>query len=313
MYDSIVLNEASLPFGSEDECKENLASFFEMLHRTKLSNVQFSRADGIEGDWNSLVYAENFQFGQWLNNIDDRDQIRQIQSVLSSIKCPVTTQHSDYLFHLASDTNVDVEGLGYASLNNSHGLSFPSQAHWKANSIKINKLWYVNDVEHSNKIDVPNICTLSHMELFLVGLEKEQQANRDYFKNIETENNIDFPNLIFSHTVLKTLRSSTLSAIDQRYAIRALKQLDSAIALSNNITELATNANLRISGESAPTMDNNKLKRLRRFKHPTLGNQIFEDHVKNFPNSKRMHIISDYINNTVCIGYFGNHLKTSSE
>lgn len=312
MFDSIVLNEASLPFDSEAECEANLESFFEILHRTKLFNVQFSRADEIEGDWNSLIYADNFQLGQWLNSITDKDKYRQIQSVLTNIKCPIVTLEQQYLFHLTSDDDIEVNGLGYASLNNAHGLSFPSKAHWKTNHIPITQLWDSNGQTHTNNVNVPNVCTLTHIEQFLYGLEQQQQAKRDYFSSINSKNNVDFSNLLFTESALKTFRSSSLSSIDYHRVLDALNKLDAAIVSSNNLIELATNSKLRISGESAETMACRRLIRLRRFKHPDSGFEIFEDHIKNFQNGKRMHIIADYVNNKVCIGYFGTHLKTSS-
>jgi hypothetical protein len=58
-------------------------------------------------------------------------------------------------------------------------------------------------------------------------------------------------------------------------------------------------------------MGNQKYARQREFKHPILGKMLFEQHVKNFPDAKRMHIVADYNSNKVSIGYFGSHLPTA--
>lgn len=50
MSESLILNEASLPFFSVDDCEENLAVFFEILHSANLKGITFYRADGLEGD-----------------------------------------------------------------------------------------------------------------------------------------------------------------------------------------------------------------------------------------------------------------------
>lgn len=73
---------------------------------------------------------------------------------------------------------------------------------------------------------------------------------------------------------------------------------------------LAKNSELTITGESVETMRAKKHARKRQFKHPVLGQTLFEEHVKKFPNGKRMHILADYKNHTICIGYFGSHLST---
>ena len=89
MFDSVVLNEASLPFESIEDCENNITSFFDLLHEAKNNNVQFSRADDLEGSWNHLNYANGFNFDRWLNSINDRYRQRQIKSVISDLKCPL--------------------------------------------------------------------------------------------------------------------------------------------------------------------------------------------------------------------------------
>jgi hypothetical protein len=127
------------------------------------------------------------------------------------------------------------------------------------------------------------------------------------------QNNADFPNLIFCKSALKNLNSPSVTVDDFHRIINALLKLNDAILISNNLEELILNSELTISGESNPTMEYPKYARQREFIHPILGRMLFEQHVKNFPNAKRMHILANYADNTVSIGYFGNHLPTVND
>lgn len=321
MLNSVVLNEASLPFLSVEDCTNNLDVFFDILHRTIPLVIDFSRVDEIEGSWNSLYYAEGFNFNQWLNGITDIERLRQIQSVLSKVECPLKNINengrnetaSEIQFTLTSESNIEVVGLGFASLNDSTGLSFASQPHWMENSISITKSWDEDGSVVEQVVNVPNICTIEQVNDFLAVLEVEIQSSRSYFDDFKTSNNQAFPNLLFTESVIKVFKSSSLSTLDHQRILGVLTKLNEAILISNNLEELSSNASLRMSGESAQTMRNKRLSRLRRFKHPQLGNTIFEVHIKSFLDYKRMHILSDYNEKKICIGYFGRHLKTISE
>ncbi|MBB1388302.1 hypothetical protein H5185_02550 [Shewanella sp. SG44-6] len=321
MFDTMVLNEASLPFRSKDECENKIDSFFELLHEAKLHNIKFSRADDIEGDWNQLNYADDFIFGQWLNNIADKERQRQVKSVLSNMKCPLVDVNNNQqgvnaehiLFTLHGLQDVEVLGLGFASLNNSHGLSFASAVHWEQDSISIEKLWMHEGVEQSETVNVPNVSSIVQLRPILANFEARRMENKAYFDALNVSDNDDFENLLFTESVLKSLRSTSLHPLDFRRVIEVLKKLNEGIIDAKNLLELSTNSGLDISGESERTMQNRSLVRLRTFEHPSLKRQIFDVHVKNFNNFKRMHILVDYKLKTVCIGYFGKHLKTATE
>lgn len=317
----MVLNEASLPFNTQLDCENNIESFFELLHKAKLHNIQFARVDEIEGNWGQLNYAEGFAFGSWLNNIRDKDRERQVKSVLSSVKCPAQDINNNrqgvdvtsILFVLAQDENIDVTGLGFASLNESHGISFSSDNCWRQSSISILKLSMQNGEEFRESIDVPNVCTKAHLEPYILNFETKKRQNKQYLEGLDTDNNEDFENLLFTRSALKSLGSSSLQALDFQKVVSVLHRLDEAISISENLSDLAGNSELNISGESETTMSNKTLVRLRTFKHPLLGRKVFEIHIKNFIGGKRMHILPDYELKKVCVGYFGNHIKTSSD
>lgn len=320
MFDSVVLNEASLPFQSIKDCRDNINSFFDLLHQAKNNDVQFSRVDELEGDWNQLNYADGFSFDQWFNSIGDIDRQRQIKSVLANLKCPVVNINSnksnldvDNVFFLhESNRNSEVFGLAFAHLNYSHSLSIASKPCWLQSSVSIIKGWYEGNEYNELEIDVPNISSVQQLQPFLERFKSLRQQNKDYLANLKNENNSDFKNLIFTDSFLKSVASSSLQPVDFKRLVVVLESLDKAIADSKNLQELERASSLTITDESKSTMADRSLSRLRQFKHPTLGDTIFEPHIKNFVNGKRMHILADYHNKTICIGYFGNHLKTSS-
>lgn len=321
MFDSVVLNEASLPFESLEECENKIISFFDLLHEAKSNNVQFSRADDLDGSWNHLNYANGFSFDKWLNSIEDRDRQRQIKSVISDLKCPLislTPNRSNVdptkvLFHHESNPDADVSGLAFAHLNQSHSLSAPSKYWWQQDSISMIKEWYENTISITETVQVPNVSSMEQLATFLDNFRALRQSNKSYLASLKVQDNDDFPNLLFTESFLKSVRSVSLEPIDFRKLISVLTSLNSAILLSTNLLELSHYSSLTITNESTPTMNNTALARQRVFKHPILDKKTFEPHIKNFINYKRMHILPDYTEKKICIGYFGNHLKTSSQ
>lgn len=320
MFDSVVLNEASLPFESLEECEHKITSFFDLLHEAKTNNVQFSRADDLEGSWNHLNYANGFSFDKWLNAIEDKDRQRQIKSVISDLKCPLMSLASNrsrvdpnqVLFYHESNPDADISGLAFAHLNQSHSLSAPSKCCWQQDSVSMIKEWYENTISIKETVQVPNVSSMEQLAKFLDNFKALRQSNKSYLTSLKVKDNDDFPNLLFTESFLKSVRSVSLEPIDFKKLISVLKSLNSAILLSKSLLDLSHYSSLTITNESTPTMDNKTLARQRIFKHPILGNKTFEPHIKNFINYKRMHILPDYTEQKICIGYFGNHLKTSS-
>ena len=174
MFDSVVLNEASLPFESIEDCENNITSFFDLLHEAKNNNVQFSRADDLEGSWNHLNYANGFNFDRWLNSINDRDRQRQIKSVISDLKCPLMNlvpnksgvDATQVLFYHENNCDSEVFGLAFAYLNHSHSLSASSKDWWLQDSVSLIKGWYENTEYHEETVHVPNVSSIRQLTLF---------------------------------------------------------------------------------------------------------------------------------------------------
>lgn len=319
MLNHIVFNEESLPFETIEDCENGLDVFFSILHETALQKVAFSTIDECTSGWASLNFGADFVFGDWLNNSLDKEEARQVISVMNTIPCPFFAINAprmisgdNFLFVLSEDADREVAGLGLASLNNCSGLSFISEEVWRSDEVQIIKQWDESASVKQERVRVPNIASIEHIRKFLSDMQAQNQSHRSYFDGISATENPDFPNLMFTESVLKVLRSRSISSVNYTYIIQTLNILNLAVLESSNTTELATNSGLTITGESEPTMSNRLLKRLRSFKHPDGNVKVFEDHIKNFSDSRRMHLLADYSNNTICIGYFGPHIKTSS-
>lgn len=243
MSEGLILNEASLPFESINDCEKNLDKFFSIIHQAHLKGVGLYRADDQEGNWNSLIYAEDFEFGKWFNDISNKDLSLLVKSVISNVKCPLIIIDDlgfinlikNTLFILLKDQNIEVRGLGVASLLDTFGVSFASHPNWMGNPIRILKQHDKYGLVEEQIIDVPNICSLSHLDEFLNKYEEKRQSNKSYFHSLMTENNLDFPNLIFCESVLKNFKSSIVTGDDFPKIIEVLNKLNIAISDSKNL------------------------------------------------------------------------------
>jgi hypothetical protein len=316
MSDSLIINDASLPFSSDIECKNKLEDFFQIIHHANSAGISFNHADERHGNWNALNYAEGFIFGEWINRIDNLNSLI-VKNVISKVHCPLVELEEDILeilsgmlFMLSYDRSIEVTSLGVASNIDSHAISFLSHNNWASNPISIVRQWEENEEWKEQLVDVPNISSLEHLKVYIAELENERQKNKNYLRDLILQDNEDFPNLIFCNSALKNLKSPSVTIDDFHKIIEALTKLNKAILISNDIEDLKLNSELTISGESSATLENGKYARQREFIHPTLGKRLFEKHIKNIPNAKRMYILADFNNNKVSIGYFGRHLPT---
>ena len=312
----IVINEASLPFGTAHECSIELVKFFKIIHQTKLEKITLNRAEGDHGSWSSFDYSEGFQFGEWIANIQDKDTFRMVTSVVCDIDCSRLTIDSELkknidntIYALASDPDVQVDGLGTASLIGAHAISFKTDIKWEANPISVVKQWDEGGRWKEEVCNVPNITSLNEVNQFLTDVVDKRQSNRSYLKSLQTCH-ADFPNVVFFDNALKNLKSDSVSVQDFPKVIEVLNALSKSIEKANNLVELSSLSGLSISGESAETMKNRKYARQRDFKSPSGQVVCCEVHVKNFPGGKRMHVALDYVGRKVNVGYFGTHLPT---
>lgn len=317
MPERIIFNDASLPFSPNDDPGTHLQEFFTILKKTNDAQVPLDRAVGAEGRWSALVYSENFSFGEWLNNGLDRDERRRIKNVMTKVACPLNPEAEEIIreriFVLKEDDTITTDALGFASTIAAPSLSFPSHDRWRKEILEVLEMNGDGQEELTCHHEIRNISTVCHVEPFLREIRINRQADTEFFKSLETQENEAFPNILFNKEVLKTLKKPFEVSQYQAQIIYALGRLNEGIVISSSLEELSQNTGLDISGESGKTMENTKLARKRRFSHPSLETASYVAHVKNFPDFKRMHIFPDYDGKKVCVGYFGNHLPTISD
>lgn len=313
---NLIINEISLPFLTKEQCISELTSFFKLIHLADYEGICFNHGDKPLGNWNSLHYANDFIFSEWISKLD-YDSSNLVKNVLSKVDCPIAFLEDnvrdtlcELMFSLSCDRDVEVSSLGVAATIGSHALSFPSQEYWLQNPIPIIKSWEDSSEWKDDLISVPNIFSLEHLETYISEITNARKTNKAYLSSLDIKDNQDFPNLIFCKNVLKNFSSSALTINDFAKINDILTKLDTVILTSNNLDDFKLGLDLSISGESKATMERPKYARQREFEHPDLGKVIFEQHVKNFEGGKRMHILADFTSKKVAIGYFGSHLPT---
>jgi len=311
---TIIINDASLPFSNAQDCNENLEVFFKIVSLATEKKIEFHRADDIEGNWNAYIYANGFEFGKWINEIQDMDFKLLVKTVIANVKSPLVSpeiyNQDNIIYSLASDENIEVKALGYASTIRAKSVSFSSYRHWKSSIISILKTCDELGELTQENFDVSNIYSLDQIEGHIQELTEINQSNKGYLISLEQMGNEDFPNLKFCLTALKNLRSSVVTSQDYTVIVDVLNRLNNSIVNSGDEEELKRISGLDISKESRETMQCKKHSRKRYFIHPELGKVLFESHIKNFSNGKRMHILADYKEKTIAIGFFGLHLST---
>lgn len=318
MSECLILNEASLPFESSAACETKLAEFFKILFKANSEGLHFYQSDATEGKWSTLNYTQGFELGRWINEIRQNELKLLVKSVLSNVTCPqfesglyeIEETRLKSLYVLQSDQNIEVKGLGLASIIDAHGISFASHLNWEVTLVGIVKQWDEGGDVQKKNISVPNLYKLNCIDNLITAIRNRKQENRRYLLTLVVRNNKDFQRLIFCESALKDLRSASVSVDDYLNIIESLKRLNDSIGAAQNLNELIAASELDISGESKETMSIPKYERRRRFNHPDFGISVFEIHVKNFTGGKRMHIFPDYVQKTICIGYFGRHLPT---
>jgi len=316
MKGSLIFNDASLPFTSEGDCNNKLANFFEIIHLADAKGIKFYNTDETHEKWSLINYSEGFSFGEWLDKLDHNSSLI-VKNVISKVKCPILQTTEDIeiaidstLYLLEHDRDIDVKSLGLTSKVDGKAISAPSQEYWMCNPIPIIRQWDEQGQWEEERLDVSNIYCKEALNSCIEEIELLRQSNQSYLKNLSNKGNEDFPNIIFCQSALKDFKSTNITTIDFPKIIEALNRLNNAIVVSDDMESLRFNSQLTISGESTETMNRRKYSRQRCFIHPDVGETLFEQHVKNFPDGKRMHFLADFQQQTVSIGYFGHHLST---
>lgn len=315
MSDVVIFNDASLPFPVDIEPHQEIYDFFKSLDILYKAQITIEKRNEVPFSWANLNFSDGFSFGRWLHNNLDRDEKLFVSNVMSKVDCPFTEDIQGYfdsrIFVLTCDDTKSVDALGYASHIDAATLSFASNEIWGRNECRITE--HTNEGAPVDKV-VQNIGTPCRAGEWAEYTSANRRENVNFLKALEQGGNKDIPNLLFCDRVLKGWQRPGPWCSHQREIVDALTLLNTHIATSTNLNELIEKTGLDISDESVSTRQNPKYIRQRMFIHPNLGRTYFGLHVKNFRDAKRLYFLPDFgPQRTICIGYFGNHLGTTSD
>jgi len=316
---NLVFNDASLPFKSLQTCQKNLPVFFLILRKATQNEVQIIRTnDSIGSNWYKIHYADGFSLSQWIGQHSDRDYLRYIRRIMDRTKCPlISSDESEILdvfnrseFTLANNYHQPVPSLGVAFLIETPVVSFCSMQHWGENQIAVVRNYLDEQADEVIKKDccVENISQDSHLFFFLERIKKERKASQDYLKELEVSGNDDYKNLIFCPNVLQNFKRLGIHKSLLKRIEDVLGKLNNVIKITESESYIIKNSGLNISGESQTIKNNRKLIKHRKFKLPNGNFEIFDLHVKNFPDGQRLYFLPDFKSKKIYIGYFGKHL-----
>lgn len=318
MSSSLVFNDASLPFQSEDECSKCLPVFFNILKEALKNQVKTIRTNQAVGsDWYHFFYATDFSLSRWINSQSDLDYKRSLKTIMAKTACPLIFSEEQELlatFESSSfqliENSIPVPAIGSAFLLDIPVVSFLSMPCWYQQFISI-KHEYIdeeNDCIQEVLCNIENISQSSHLANFFEKIQSDRQQSHAYLKELTEFDNDDFPNLIFCKSVLDNFKQACISSKLLAKLIEVLTCLNQTTASS--VSEIIETADLSISGESNTTKNNPKLLKYRKFQLPDNGLFTFDLHVKNFPNGQRLYFHPDFQTKKIYVGYFGNHLPT---
>ncbi|MFQ3291576.1 hypothetical protein [Reinekea sp.] len=314
MGHAFILNEASLPFNTVTDCHKLLPVFFRMISKIHKTNNAFYSSE--DEKWSELEFSLGFSLGEWLAHMENNELRQVVKAVLRDCKCPsilsvdknLAAIESESIYCLGENQDIETKGLGLAAESGSVGVSFSSSEMWKKDTILVTKV-----SESDLTIEARNVFDLVGLGHVISEFSSSKRSEIDFLSKLNVSGNVDFPRLVFCESVLRDFQNYINTPSESSQVLNVLSKLDSAIEHANSNIDLISTAGLTISGESTMTMTKKKFARKREFLHPESGLEVFELHVKNFENYKRMHILPNYSTHTICIGYFGRHLPTYSE
>lgn len=300
----VVLNELSLPAGNNySETKEKLIVFIKLLSELKTKYIETIRT--IE-DIKNLEIMKNTKFYEFIGIIDDKDLKSKIISLISNrlinISNPLIAdseiQENDYEIVEYKYKDKKAEGFGVADIFDTFTISF-NNCVWENPFIEVEKSTIIENGEILRTTpSIKNVCKSEMIEIFNDYFEKmilnsTKIEQKDFWK--EKENY--FNKIRFCDEIEEQVR--VLETEVYELFLHKLLLIESGL---KNITDW------NYSGESDSVKADKELKKMREFYHADIGKIYFDNHIKSFPNGKRMYFLEN--NNIIYIGYIGKHLKT---
>lgn len=316
----LILNEESLPFNSISDCKTHLPEFFTILIHAFKHNMKSLRVtESFDSGWYNLQLADNFFLRDWVT-AQENDYKTRLKTIINKTDSPqiplseIEAAHNEKLseFLLKHDNRIQTPSLGAALLLNQLAISFRSHSCWDDSEIDLLKDTLQNDGSFAKEeCVVKNTAQFFHWEKHFAVIEKERKENYKKGRKLWEQRTSEFPNCIFCSSTENQFKRLSINKATYDKLWDVLKNLDNSIADCSNNDELKGNTGLDFSYESNTVQNNPKLKRFRMITLPDGRTEFFGLHIKNFPDTMRLHFLPDYKAKKIYIGYFGKHLPTN--
>lgn len=299
MVDFVIFNELSLPCQSSESAELSFINLFKLLRGLKDNSISKVRTDEPTKNWE--IIPKVF-FPQYLNQLKNKELKTRLQTFLNNnevvkFESPLISEgeETEELLSPVYKYN-DKEtfgGLACASYWDALAVSIYSEEEWNQHKVNLLKDNLAIEIRHASKAEHLD----EHQEYFSF-LENERKlaiTQRNFWRQKEQL----FTKFVFIDKVENEIKKLDAQVFKQLVSI--LRSIE---------TGRKTLSELNITGESAPTNNNQNCVRLRTFIYRG-ENRYFERHIKNFHSGYRLHFIED--GEKIIVGYIGPHLSTSSD
>ena len=290
-----VFNELSLPFTNQEEAEVGFLEFFNLLKELKEEkSIKRVRQDFLIKEMQVTHYDWMPSF---FNKVKDRDLKENIRLFLANnlitIEAPLVSKSEEDEALLGPsyhyESNLYFGGLACAEYWNAIALSFKSHTKWNRSTISLTKDGKAVTVLHAS-----DLKHLNHHQDYFEVLERKLRTGITQSNFWQRRNEL-FTRVAFLDKVEKEV--SSLNSIVFSQFVSVLLDIETGARVLSE---------LDITDESNTTKQTPRLSRLRTFTYK--GQRIFFGrHIKNLPNSHRIHFIEE--DKVMVIGYVGPHLK----
>ncbi|MCI5150865.1 MAG: hypothetical protein D3916_16030 [Candidatus Electrothrix sp. MAN1_4] len=324
MSHPLVFNHHSLPLNSVADIHPAISEFLKIslgAHRIGFTVILVDET--LDKAWFRLELIQGYFWKDWYdqqsNDPQTKDLIRSFRQIATQQPFFSSQDHADNveLFDVRlPETEENVPALKAAAWHESPLLSFPTRAPWTASPIPvlIEKMSDDDEIVNSEK-ELCNLYSVKQFEKEKLELQEKVHQQIRSGKELLEQSQALYPCLCFCGRSQEQLRR-------WYYPTSLLEQVKNALNVLNTFAEnwqngcvaRYTHDELRrlglknnVSRESESVRNNPKLKKAREFYLPTGEKAFFEYHVK-FPRGIRMHFFVQPENQTIFIGYIGEHL-----
>lgn len=326
---ALVFNELSRNQKAPDKAtaRQRMALFADVVKSAYYAQIRTLRTDF---EFSRLELSDDYLIEMWFNDIDvpeaTRYFIKDLATTFQLIKPfaydlaendETVQQKKDIIVTCFNET---AEGLTYAYLLESIGISFLSDPKWDQDKLRlsISELPEGADDFVCSEVDVQHVTRVDHLMLHGKWIEERLQFSVGNGSVLWNKVKDWYPHLIFCENAKRQIKALH----GGRQLKKVVDRLFDLEKYCRNWTTGGFNGNeiSNSSRESSLTM--NQYGKEREFVCPDGKTRIFEYHLKGLPDAWRIHIWADEKrefglapsgNRKILIGHIGKHLSTVND